>query len=366
MGYFSESGHRAGKRSCDALKTRSFIIERIVLLMILLSRARKIAHAMALACAILLFITACNQRRERSFSDHPRLTSTVRMQDVTFHSSASGRDTTYRVVLPASIQPGSKFAVVYLLHGANGSFRDWSNYTDVARFAERALILVMPDGDDSWYTNSAEHLQDRYEDYITRDLVADVESRFPAATGRTNRAIVGISMGGFGAVKLALRHPDLFAFAGGLSSALDVPGRPFSVARIGQYRHYRSIFGPSGSASRRENDPFVLASSADPAKMPYFFLTCGDNEGLLSTNRSFAQTLERRHFPYEFHIVPGGHDWSQWNATLDGMFSRFLDRMGRDDSRGRAITPSFSTFPSAAFSVIIDCAPHAAQFSKTK
>ena len=283
---------------------------------------------MALACAVLILTTACNQRLERSFSDHPRLTSTVRMQDVTFHTSALGRDVTYRVVLPASIPPRSKLPVVYLLHGAGGDFRDWSNNTDVARCAERGLILVMPGGDQSWYTNSAGLSQDRYEDYITQDLVTDVETQFPAARGRTNRAILGISMGGFGAVKLALRHPDLYAFAGGLSSALDAPSRPFSIARIGQYRHYRSIFGPVGSASRRENDPFALATSADAAKMPYFFLTCGDKEGLLSTNRSFAQILGQRHFPYEFHIVPGGHDWKQWNARLDGLFSSLLDHLG--------------------------------------
>lgn len=280
-----------------------------------------------MACGILLVTTACKNSRE-PLSDHPRLTSKVRVQDVTFHSSSLERDRTYRVILPVSIPPGSKMPVVYLLHGGGGSFRDWSNETDVARFAERGLLLVMPDGDASWYTNSAERPRDHYEDYITHDLIVDVETRFASATGRANRAIVGISMGGFGAVKLALRHPDLYAFAGGLSSALDAPGRPFSIARIGQYRHYRSIFGPVDSASRRENDPFVLASSADPAKMPYFFLTCGDKEGLLSTNRSFAKILEQRHFPYEFHVVPGGHDWNQWNARLDGMFSSLLGHRG--------------------------------------
>jgi putative tributyrin esterase len=290
------------------------------------SSSSKVAR-MALPCAVLVLTAACNEKTERSFADHPRLTSSVRMQDVTFHTSALGRDMTYRVVLPASIPPRSKLPAVYLLHGGNGSFRDWSNNTDVARFAERGLVLVMPDSDESWYTNSAERPGDRYEDYITQDLITDVETRFPAAPGRANRTIIGISMGGFGAVKLALRHPDLYAFAGGLSSALDAPGRPFSIARIGQYRHYRSIFGPVDSTSRRESDPFVLARSVDPAKMPYFFLTCGDNEGLLATNRSFAQILEQRHFPYEFHIVPGGHDWKQWNARLDGVFSSLLDHL---------------------------------------
>ena len=294
----------------------------------MISFSQKLIWRIVLACAVLLLTSSCRSGKEHPISDHPQVTSNIELHDVTFHAPAFDRNVTYRVVLPVRIPPGSKLPVVYLLHGGNGSFRDWSNNTDVARFAERGLILVMPDGDESWYTNSAERGRDRYEDYVTQDLVTDAESRFPAARGRTNRAIMGISMGGFGAVKLALRHPDLYAFAGGLSSALDAPGRPFSIARIGQYRHYRSIFGPVDSASRRENDPFVLARSVDPAKMPYFFLTCGDKEGLLATNREFSKILEQRRFGYEFHVVAGGHDWKQWNSRLDAVFSSLLDHVG--------------------------------------
>jgi S-formylglutathione hydrolase FrmB len=134
-----------------------------------------------------------------------------------------------------------------LLHGGGGEYRDWSNYSDVAKFAEHGLVLVMPEGGSSYYVNAAERPRDRYEDYLTRDLISDVERKFPVATERSNRAIVGISMGGFGAITLALKHPDLFFFAGGLSSALDVPSRPFSIKRIGQYRQHSRIFGPWGA-----------------------------------------------------------------------------------------------------------------------
>jgi len=127
----------------------------------------------------------------------------------------------------------------------------------------------MPDGDESYYTNSANHAEQRYEDYIVKDLIADAETRFPVASDRAHRAIAGLSMGGFGAVKLSLRHPELFSFAAGLSSALDVPSRPFSIHRWRQWRHHRSIFGPPGGATQRANDPFVLAKSADPAQTPY-------------------------------------------------------------------------------------------------
>jgi putative tributyrin esterase len=120
------------------------------------------------------------------------------MLDVTFHSASLDRDMQYRVILPSSIPPNQKLPVAYLLHGGGGGYRDWSNYSDVARFAEQSLVLVMPEGNSSYYVNAAERPQDRYEDYITKDLIRDVENRFPAASGRRNRAIMGISMGGFG------------------------------------------------------------------------------------------------------------------------------------------------------------------------
>ena len=249
-----------------------------------------------LLCAILAITSACHKTREE-FSDHPRLTPKVALRDVNFHSAALNREMSYRVLMPNSLSPGTKLPVVYLLHGGNGGFRDWTNYSDVARFAEQDLILVMPEADESYYTNSAKHPEDRYEDYIVDDLISDVEARFPVARGQGNRAAVGISMGGFGAVMLALRHPNLFVFVGGLSSALDVTSRPFSFHRMGQWRHYESIFGPWGSSTRRENNPFILARSADPARAPYFFLTCGDREGLLPANRSFASLLQVARIP---------------------------------------------------------------------
>ena len=148
----------------------------------------------------------------------------------------------------------------------------------------------MPQGDNSYYTNSADRPQDRYEDYIVRDLIADVESRFPVAADSSHRAIAGVSMGGFGAIKLALRRPELFVFAGGVSSAIDVPSRPLSIKRLTQYRYHASIFGGWRSSTRRDNDPFVLARSADSAKTPYLFLTCGEQEGLLPFSEEPAES----------------------------------------------------------------------------
>jgi putative tributyrin esterase len=255
------------------------------------------------------------------------------MRDVVLHSASLERDIPYRVILPAIVPTGRKLPVVYLLHGNGGDFREWSNDSDVARFAEGGLILVMPEGESSYYTNARGRPKDRFEDYIVKDLIADVEARFPADP--TKRAIAGVSMGGFGAIKLALKHPELYSFVGSLSGAIDVPSRPFSFKRISQYRSHAKIFGDWGTVTRRDNDPFLLARSVDPSKTPFIFLTCGEQKGLLASNRRFAALLAERNFRFEFNAGPGAHDWNQWNSRMPEMFASLSSHIfkDRDDHR---------------------------------
>jgi putative tributyrin esterase len=131
-------------------------------------------------------------------------------------------------------------------------------------------------------------------------------------------------MGGFGAVKIGLRHPDLFAFGGGLSSAIDAPRRGFTLRRIQDGRYYEEIFGPTGSPTRHDYDPFARVRSANPETAPYFLLTCGEQKSLLAPNRDFAAQLVQFHFRSEFHAVPGKHNWDQWNRVLPQVFESLL------------------------------------------
>jgi putative tributyrin esterase len=282
-----------------------------------------------LALVFLISALACSKREPPAPSDHPRLNPSVRLEDAIFHSASLQRDMPYRVILPVTLPSDSKLPVVYLLHGGGGDYREWSNDSDVSQFAKQGLILVMPEGNSSYYMNASERPQDRYEDYITEDLISDVENRFPVAAGRANRALVGVSMGGFGAVVLSLKHPGLYAFAGGISSAIDVPTRPFSLKRIGQYRGHAQIFGPWGSDTRRVNNPYFLAETVDPSQSPYLYLTCGEQEGLLPANKRFAGMLRKRRFQHEFHSRAGGHNWNQWNGLLPELFETLLTNMKR-------------------------------------
>jgi putative tributyrin esterase len=279
--------------------------------------------AVAGAC---LLLAGCKQRGP-VIVDRPRAFAGVRMEDVTFPSAALGREMTYRAYLPDKVTRGRKLPVIYLLHGGGGSFRDWSNYSDVGQYAARGYVLVMPEGESSYWVNAAGGSNERFGDYLTTDLIADVERRFPAAASRESRALVGVSMGGYAAIELALARPELFAFTGGVSPAVDVPSRKFSWRRWSQSMRFRQIFGADGSQTRRNADPFVLVKTADPAKTPYLYVTAGEQEPMLEPIRRFAGILERRGFPSEFHTKPGGHDWGEWDAQIPGCFEKLMEKV---------------------------------------
>lgn len=234
---------------------------------------------------------------------------------------------TYRVFLPADVPAGRKLAVVYVLHGAGIGYPDWSNHSDVSKYALKGAILVMPEGGFSYYMNAVEWRKDKYEDYITKDLIADVESRFPANHDRQSRAIIGISMGGFGAIDLALVHPDLYAFAGALSPSIDMPRRRFNIKRFGQWWRMRMIFGPYGSKERASRDPFELVRVVNPKNATYLYLTVGQQEPLYEPNRRFEARLTQFGFAHEFHVKPGWHDWNQWNAQIPGCFDSLFSHL---------------------------------------
>ena len=148
--------------------------------------------ALTLSC-IGAMLSACREegQQQPGKPDLPRVAAGAALRDVTFFSNALGREMTYRVFLPEKVAAGQKLPVVYLLHGNGGSFRDWSNYSDVSTYSAQGLILVMPEGGSSYFINAVDRPRDKYEDYLTQDLIADVESRIPAKPGRESRAVVG-------------------------------------------------------------------------------------------------------------------------------------------------------------------------------
>lgn len=239
--------------------------------------------------------------------------------DRTFHSNALQRDVTYRARYANGLPSNAPIHVIYLLHGNGESYRTWSTASTVARDAPAEDVLVMPDGGSSYFMNSATVAADRYEDFLTTDLIADAERDLKEPVIRT---AMGNSMGGFAAIVLAFKHPELYGSVIALSPPVDYPQRRFKLSRPSQSFAIRAIFGPAGSPARSANDPFELIKRLEPHQAPNLFIECGDEESLMAPIRRFDALLTKRHFQHRLRINHGGHNWQQWNSVLTSVFTK--------------------------------------------
>ena len=246
-------------------------------------------------------------------------------QTVQFKSQLVNATLPYRVVVPAqyasAAQARQRYPVIYLLHGYGGHYDNWLSKTKLKEYASRyQFIIVTPEGNNGWYTDSATVPAARYESYILQELIPDVQRRYRTVETREGRAIAGLSMGGYGALKLGVKHPEMFAFAASMSGALDAAVwtesdlRDFGVALP---RSIMETFGPAGSPTRVANDltKLVREFPADRlTSLPYLYLDCGTEDGLLSFSRRLADLLRERKIPHEYRELPGNHNWDYWNA----------------------------------------------------
>jgi putative tributyrin esterase len=256
--------------------------------------------------------------KRESVSGSPKGRAPRIMIDDTVQSAAVGPAMQYRVQQPEGYaQSRDRYPGLYLLHGLGGDYLDWSTRTDLARLAARLrLVIVMPEGDNAWYTNGADS-GPRFEDYIATDLVQDVERKYRVIRARYGRAIGGLSMGGYGAIKIALRHSTEFAAAGSFSGAFRATEIAYddSLTKPLKDEIYR-VYGPAASETRATNDVSTMALTVPVAGAPVFYLDCGASDPFLASNRDVVSVLQKRGFTYEYHEVPGAHSWEYWNARI--------------------------------------------------
>jgi S-formylglutathione hydrolase FrmB len=181
------------------------------------------------------------------------------------------------------------------------------------------LIVVMPNAENSYYTNAKLRRNAHWEDAIVNDLTHDVETRFPTLPGREHRGIAGFSMGGYGAVKLALKHPDLYGFVGTMSGAFDITRRPPSLRRWGQTLRIWTTFGLRRS-THQEEDVFTLLNRTTDLKSTKWFQSCGAKDPLYSVNLRFAREMHVHGVALNIVTTPGFHDWQTWGTTMPLLF----------------------------------------------
>ena len=266
------------------------------------------------------------------------------VETIQFQSKLVNATLPYNVILPPDYRTSSttRYPVLYLFHGLTGHYSDWVTKTNVADYAAQyRMIVVMPEGKDGWYTDSATVPNDKYESYVLKELIPDVQKRYRTIETRFGRGVAGLSMGGYGALKFGLKSPGTFAFAASLSGALAAPSwTEKDLKDPGAARDsVLSVFGPAGSDTRKANDIFEGVRSMTPnrvAGLPYLYLDCGTEDGLISTNQQFAALLREKKIPHEYRELPGDHNWAYWDQQVREVLKIAGQKMHSAPLRNRA------------------------------
>jgi len=281
--------------------------------------------------------------------------------NVSFFSAALGVGKHAVVYLPPSYSRDTtrRYPVAYYLHGLGGAEADWVAKGSIDAAADSLfasgtpeMILVMPDGDDGWYTTwihqfsfqtcadtlhvespdryCVEH--ERYDEYIARDVVRFIDSRYRTLATREHRGIGGLSMGGYGALSLALHYPDVFAAAAshsGVLSPMYVGPHPFVAPpkyattaeeirpTTGFFLRYSSFWG-SDLARWREADVAHAAERLLERKgaFPALFIDCGVDDAFVDQNRAAHAELTRLKIAHAYAEWPGAHTWRYWSTHV--------------------------------------------------
>jgi S-formylglutathione hydrolase FrmB len=232
----------------------------------------------------------------------------------------------YCAMLPPSYDanPGKRFPVLYFLHGL-GSDQTFLASSGASSVIEEAweqkrlgeFVIITPQGENSFYINSRDgHVL--YEDFFIREFIPQMEKRFRLTGTRDGRAIEGISMGGYGALRFAFKYPRMFVSVAAHMPALLEQFPQGSTSSVLAAFLGNAFGSPANERFWKENTPFVFARSANLRGMKIYF-DCGDHDtyGFDAGTRQLDRLLTQHHVPHEAHIYPGGHDWQYVAQHLD-------------------------------------------------
>lgn len=241
-----------------------------------------------------------------------------------FFSSVLGLSCSMDAIIPDPAQSPDgktldgkqKFPVLYLLHGYSDDHTIWQRRTSIERFVrDLNLAVIMPAVDRSFYTDMARGKN--YWTFVSEELPGLVRAFFPISVTRKDTFVAGLSMGGYGALKLALTYPDRYAAAASLSGALDIsqiiqaPGRDWR-------NEMKSIFGDLKKVVGGSNDLFALATNVANSKRKRIplFICCGTEDFLCESNRRFKEHANTLGLNLTYEEEPGIHEWGYWDQKI--------------------------------------------------
>lgn len=244
-------------------------------------------------------------------------------------SKILARSVNYCVLLPPSYdaEKSRRFPILYFFHGLGDNeqmFVHTGGFNLVEDLWERKQIgeflIATPEGDASFYINSSDG-KNRYEEFLVQEFLPGIEAHYRAKSGRANRAVSGVSMGGYGALHLAFRHPELFSAVSAHSAAIIEKLPAFVAPTPAGGMRARVLGGTFGSPPDpvfwERHSPLTLARSANLASLKIYF-DCGDQDdfGFESGATALDKILSSRHIAHEFHLYPGRHDWQYFAEHL--------------------------------------------------
>lgn len=240
----------------------------------------------------------------------------AKVDTISLQSASMGKAIKAVVISPEGKIPSS---TLYLLHGYSGSYSDWVNKApNLKKLVDfYGYLIVCPDGGfDSWYWDT-EDPNFQYESFIIKELIPEVEKEYKVSSTRENRAITGLSMGGHGALYLAFRHQDIFAYAGSTSGGVDI--RPFPhnwniKDRIGPYSQNPDNWD--------KHTVMELTHLVEPGKLQ-LFIDCGTEDFFLGVNNKLHEKLNYLNIPHAYLTMPGKHDWNYWNQSISHQMAFF-------------------------------------------
>jgi enterochelin esterase-like enzyme len=259
------------------------------------------------------------------------------LEGLSLPSAILGRDVHYAVYLPPDYAASARrYPVVYLLHGYTDDESGWIQFGEVNLAADGAIaereippmIIVMPDGGVTFYINDAAG-KVRYEDMFIQELIPFIDKTYRTRADREFRGVAGLSMGGWGTLVYALRHPDVFAAGAAFSAAVWSDDDITGMKQDSWDRLPGPLFGAKGLAGKarltahfREVSPLDLAKtlSEDSLKKVRYYIDCGDDDFLIRGNCALHLLLADRKIPHEFRVRDGGHTWTYWRTGIvDGL-----------------------------------------------
>ena len=282
------------------------------------ARLTLIRPAIALVALFLTFASADAELKESLSVESPALNGPMK----------------YSLFLPEA--QSARLPVLYLLHGLGGHEGDWQTLGHIAQTATRLIrqnaippmAIVMPDGANSWYVNSEKH--GLYEDALLEDLIPETERTHGFGGDRSRRAIAGLSMGGYGAFRLAFRYPDRFAMTAGLSAAIFPDLEAAEDVSRQQIGFFKGVFGEPFDVAEfnRQNFFSDIPSLVAIDERPAIWITVGDDDGvgLYEGNIALYQALKQADIPVEFRMTDGNHTWRLWRAEIENVL-RYYGRV---------------------------------------